>query len=178
MVGESRDMETASIAVNTALTGHLLLSTLHTNDASTTLPRLLDMKIEPFLIASTISIAIGQRLIRKICVDCKQEKVINEEEYNRLTKIIPKEILKKTKKFFVGGGCELCNQTGYRGRTVINEVLLVDEKIRSLILRKTPASEIKEMAVKGGMSTMLSDGFKKAMLGITTIEEISRVIYE
>ena len=178
MVGEIRDMETANIAVNTALTGHLLLSTLHTNDASTTLPRLLDMKVEPFLIASTISIAIGQRLVRKICENCKQEKIISDEEYNRLTKIIPKEILKKTKKFFEGKGCELCNQTGYRGRTVINEILLVDEKIRSLILRKTPASEIKEMAIKGGMSTMLLDGFKKAMLGITTLEEISRVIYE
>jgi type II secretory ATPase GspE/PulE/Tfp pilus assembly ATPase PilB-like protein len=178
MVGEIRDMETASIAVNTSLTGHLLLSTLHTNDASTTLPRLLDMKIEPFLVASTISIAIGQRLVRKICENCKEKKIISDEEYNRLVETIPKEILKKTKNFFKGTGCEECNNTGYRGRIVIDEILVADEKIRTAILQKASASEIKQIAIENGMTTMLLDGFKKAISGITTIEEILRVTYE
>lgn len=178
MVGEIRDTETANISVNTALTGHLLLSTLHTNDAATTLPRLLDMKIEPFLVASTISIAIGQRLVRKICEDCKKEKNISNEEYNRLVETIPKGMLQKTKKFFQGAGCDLCNNTGYRGRIVINEVLRADEEIRSAILRKCSASEIKQIAVKNGMTTMLLDGLHKALAGITTIEEILRVTYE
>lgn len=178
MVGEIRDMETAGIAVNTALTGHLLLSTLHTNDSSTTLPRLLDMKIEPFLVASTISIAIGQRLVRKICDKCKKEKEISNEEYARLVEAIPKEILKENKKFFEGEGCDLCSNTGYHGRVVIDEVLVADEEIRQAILRKASASEIKQIAVKNGMTTMLIDGFNKAVSGVTTIEEILRVTYE
>lgn len=178
MVGEIRDMETASIAVNTALTGHLLLSTLHTNDASTTLPRLLDMKIEPFLVASTISIAIGQRLVRKICENCKTEKIITDDEYNRLVEAVPKKILNGNRKFFEGVGCEACNNTGYRGRVVINEILVADEEIRQAILRKASASEIKQIAIKNGMTTMLLDGFSKAMAGHTTIQEILRMTYE
>lgn len=178
MVGEIRDIETASIAVNTALTGHLLLSTLHTNDSSTTLPRLLDMKIEPFLVASTISIAIGQRLVRKICSACKTEKIISDEEYNRLVEVIPSQVLKENKKFFKGSGCELCNNTGYLGRIVINEVLVADEEIRQAILRKASAGEIKQIALKNGMTTMLIDGYHKAVSGITTIEEILRATYE
>jgi len=178
MVGEIRDIETASIAVNTALTGHLLLSTIHTNDAATTLPRLLDMKIEPFLVASTISIAIGQRLVRKICTECKQEKVLNDEESLHLADSVSASILKSSAKFYKGIGCEACNQTGYRGRLVINEVLVADEEIRQAILRKASASEIKQIAMKNGMTTMLEDGLNKAMSGLTTIEEILRVAYE
>jgi len=178
MVGEIRDMETAGIAVNTALTGHLLLSTLHTNDASTTLLRLLDMKIEPFLIASTISIAIGQRLVRKICGKCKCEKLITGEEYNHLSQTIPEDILKGNRKFYVGKGCEECGNTGYKGRIVIDEVLVADEEIRQAILRKASSSEIKQLAIKNGMITMLHDGFSKAILGVTTIEEVLRVAYE
>src|SRR3989338_6988431 len=162
MVGEIRDTETAGIAVNTALTGHLLLSTLHTNDAATTLPRLLDMKIEPFLVASTISIAIGQRLVRKICEKCKEGKAVSEEEYQRLVETIPNDTLLKNKEYFHGKGCEACNGTGYRGRIAIAEVLVADEEIRSAILRKASANEIKQIAIKNGMTTMLADGFKKA----------------
>jgi len=178
MVGEIRDVETANIAVNTALTGHLLLSTLHTNDVSTTLPRLLDMKIEPFLVASTVSIAIGQRLVRKICEHCKDEKVINYEEHQRLSETLPEGIMNGNVKFFYGRGCEQCNGSGYRGRIVINEVLVADEDIRSAILRKVSANEIKQIAIKNGMTTMLVDGFQKSLLGLTTVEEVLRVTHE
>lgn len=178
MVGEIRDMETASIAVNTALTGHLLLSTLHTNDVSTTLPRLLDMKIEPFLVASTISIAIGQRLVRKICKDCKERKQITNEEYVRLEATISDKELIKNKNFYVGKGCGACNSTGYKGRIVIAEVLVADEDIRTAILRKAPSSAIKQIAIQNGMTTMLEDGFKKATLGLTTVEEVLRATHE
>ena len=178
MVGEIRDVETAGIAVNTALTGHLLLSTLHTNDVSTTLPRLLDMKIEPFLVASTVSIAVGQRLVRKICENCKEKKVVTDEEYKRLTETISDKTLLSNKNYFQGKGCDDCNGTGYKGRLVIAEVMVADEELRSAILRKAPASEIKQIAIKNGMTTMLVDGFKKAVLGLTTIEEVLRVTHE
>ena len=178
MVGEIRDMETAGIAVNTALTGHLLLSTLHTNDVSTTLPRLLDMKIEPFLVASTVSIAIGQRLVRKICDKCKEAKVVTDEQYKRLVETISNKTLLQNKSYFYGKGCESCNNTGYKGRIVIAEVLVADEEIRTAILRKASASEIKQIAIKNGMTTMLIDGFKKAVLGLTTVEEVLRVTHE
>lgn len=175
MVGEIRDMETASIAVNTALTGHLLLSTLHTNDASTTLPRLLDMKIEPFLVSSTVSIAIGQRLVRKICNNCKVEEVMGEEEHKSLSRTIPTEVFGDTISHFHGKGCDQCNGTGYYGRVVINEVLVADEEIREAIIRKASSNEIKQIAVKNGMTTMHVDGYRKALAGITTIEEVMRV---
>jgi type IV pilus assembly protein PilB len=178
MVGEIRDMETAGIAVNTALTGHLLLSTLHTNDVSTTLPRLLDMKIEPFLVASTVSIAVGQRLVRKICDKCKEKKVVTEEEYQRLVDTISDETLLKNRDYFHGKGCDACNGSGYKGRIVIAEVLVADEEIRQAILRKASANEIKQIAIKNGMTTMLIDGFKKAVLGLTTIQEVLRVTHE
>lgn len=178
MVGEIRDTETAGIAVNTALTGHLLLSTLHTNDVSTTLPRLLDMKIESFLVASTVSIAIGQRLVRKICSNCKEKKVINDEEYKRLVETLSDETLLRNKNYFHGKGCKSCNDAGYKGRIVIAEVLVADEEIRAAILRKASASEIKQIAIKNGMTTMLEDGFKKAVAGLTTIEEVLRVTHE
>lgn len=178
MVGEIRDTETASIAVNTALTGHLLLSTLHTNDVSTTLPRLLDMKIEPFLVASTVSIAIGQRLVRKICENCKEKKSVTEQEYKRLLETVPENILSNNKEFFYGKGCRKCNDTGYKGRLVIAEVLVADESIRKTILSKGGASDIKELSIKAGMTTMLVDGFQKALKGLTTIEEVLRVTHE
>ena len=178
MVGEIRDVETAGIAVNTALTGHLLLSTLHTNDVSTTLPRLLDMKIEPFLVASTVSIAVGQRLVRKICENCKEKKVVTDEEYKRLTETILDKTLLSNKNYFQGKGCDDCNGTGYKGRLVIAEVMVADEELRSAILRKAPASEIKQIGIKNGMTTMLVDGFKKAVAGLTTIEEVLRVTHE
>ena len=178
MVGEIRDEETAAIAVNAALTGHLLLSTLHTNDAATALPRLLDMKIEPFLIASTINIAIGQRLVRKICLDCKIKKPITLDEIKSLSEVLPKETLVKYENFYQGSGCDKCDHSGYRGRIGIFEVLEINDDIRDAIVRKADAGEIKEMAIKNGMTAMIEDGLQKALAGITTIEEILRVINE
>ena len=173
MVGEIRDAETASIAVNTALTGHLLLSTLHTNDAATTLPRLLDMGIDAYLVASTVNIAIGQRLIRKICADCKVEHPLGDAEFESLKEILP-ERAKQHAVFFEGKGCETCGGSGYKGRTGVNEVLVVDQEIREAILRKASASLIRDIAIKNGMSPMFEEGFNKALRGETTIAEILR----
>lgn len=178
MVGEIRDGETAGIAVNTALTGHMVLSTLHTNDAATTLPRLLDMKVEPYLIASTVNIAIGQRLVRKICDHCKTAKQITPAEIKSLSEIIPVDAFNSHKVFYSGTGCESCNNTGYNGRIGIHEVLVMDAKIREAILQKAQASEIRKIAISQGMTPMIQDGFEKAALGVTTIEEVLRMLYE
>lgn len=178
MVGEIRDMETAGLAVNTALTGHLVLSTLHTNDAPTTLPRLLDMKVEPFLIASTVNVAIGQRLVRRICMDCRESKIMSAAEKQSLKETIPSEILSKHSEFFVGKGCPTCRGTGYRGRVGVHEVMEIDNAVREVILRKSSANDIREVAIKQGMVPMLTDGFRKASEGLTTIEEILRLRHE
>ena len=134
------------------------------------------MKIEPFLVASTISIAIGQRLVRMICNNCKEEKILNENELERLLEIIPDKKINSHKKFFHGKGCASCNHSGYIGRVVINEVLVADEDIREAIIRKASASEIKNIAIRNGMTPMIVDGIRKAMEGLTTIEEVLRVI--
>jgi type II secretory ATPase GspE/PulE/Tfp pilus assembly ATPase PilB-like protein len=178
MVGEIRDAETANIAVNTALTGHLLLSTLHTSDAATTLPRLLDMGIEEYLVASTVSIAIGQRLVRKICTHCKEKHKMTIALKESLQDTLIGKLMYDGQEYFKGKGCDKCNNTGYSGRVCINEVLVADEVIREAILRKASASEIKNLAVSRGMTTMFEDGFKKVEAGITTIEEILRVVHE
>ncbi|MEK7641061.1 MAG: GspE/PulE family protein [Patescibacteria group bacterium] len=178
MVGEIRDQEAAGIAVNAALTGHLLLSTIHTNDAPTTLPRLLDMGIEPFLIASTVNIAIGQRLVRKLCDKCKTKKDISPEELKSLARAIPEKLLAGHKTFYYGAGCDNCDKSGYKGRIGIYEVLEMDDELRSALLRNADSSEIKRIAMKNGMTTMTEDGFLKALDGLTTIEEILRVTHE
>ena len=178
MVGEIRDQETASIAVNAALTGHQLLSTLHTNDAATTLPRLLDMGVEPFLVASTVNIAIGQRLIRMICSHCKVEKKITEAEFENLKNILPEDVLEDHKDFFYGKGCPECGGSGYYDRMGLYEVLEINDFIREAIMRRADAGEIKKIAEKNGMISLLEDGFQKAIDGYTTIEEILRVLNE
>lgn len=178
MVGEIRDSETSGLAVNTALTGHLVLSTLHTNDAATTLPRLLDMKVEAYLISSTVNIAIGQRLARRICDHCKTAKKITPAEIQSLSGIMPPEVLSTHKVFYHGKGCEKCNNTGYQGRIGIHEVLVMDQTIREAILQKATASEIRRTAISQGMVPMVMDGFEKAALGITTIEEVLRMLHE
>lgn len=178
MVGEIRDSETASIAVNAAMTGHLVLSTLHTNDAPTTLPRLLDLGVEPFLIASTLNIAIGQRLVRTICSDCKVKKELTDEEMKALTDAFPKELLEGHRVFYKGEGCARCSGSGYRGRIGIHEVLEVGEELRAMIMRRANADEIRAAAIKGGMVTMTVDGFQKAVQGMTTLEEVLRVFHE
>jgi general secretion pathway protein E len=178
MVGEIRDEETASIAVNAALTGHKLLATLHTNDAATTLPRLLDMGVEPFLVASTVNVALGQRLVRTICPHCKVPRRITEGEFTALKENIPIALLDDHRDFFVGKGCAICHDTGYLGRMGVYEILEVNDFIREAIMRRADAGEVKKIAVKNGMVTLLEDGFSKAVAGETTIEEILRVIHE
>lgn len=178
MVGEIRDEETAAIAVNAALTGHLLLSTLHTNDAATTLPRLLDMKVEPFLIASTVNIAIAQRLVRTICPDCKEKKKYPIATLELFGSALPEGTLKDTDAFYTGKGCDACTGSGYKGRVGIYEVLEVSEAIREAIIKHLDASEIKKIAMHEGMVTMLEDGLRKAKSGLTTIEEVLRVMHE
>ena len=178
MVGEIRDAETAGIAVNTALTGHLLLSPLHTNDAATTLPRLLDLKIESYLIASTVNLAIAQRLVRTICQHCKSGYELSPSEFKSLSEAIPADRLGKRLTFFKGRGCEKCNHSGYQGRVGIHEVIVMDQALREGILRKSTAEEIRLLAISQGMIPLIYDGFEKAKAGLTTIEEILRVLYE
>lgn len=178
MVGEIRDKETAGIAVNAALTGHLLLSTLHTNDAATTLPRLLDMGVEPFLIASTINVAIGQRLVRKLCQVCKVPRTITDVEFQRLSIVIPNSLVSKGSQFYKNQGCAECGNTGFSSRIAIHEVLEIDDDIREALMKQGTATEIRKLAMKNGMTSMLEDGFKKALQGLTTIEEVLRVVQE
>ncbi|MBX9906315.1 GspE/PulE family protein [Patescibacteria group bacterium] len=182
MVGEIRDSETAGIAINTALTGHLILSTIHTSDSATTLPRLLDMGIDSYLVASTVSIAIGQRLVRKICTLCKHEVLLTYAERQNLTALIPTRITENgyivPGAFYIGEGCEACNFTGFSGRIGIYEVLSVSPRIREAILLRASAADIKKTAIEEGMTTMLEDGLYKAQDGHTTIAEVLRSIYE
>lgn len=176
MVGEIRDNETAGLAVNTALTGHLVLSTLHTSDAATTLPRLLDMKIESYLIASTVNAAIGQRLLRKVCPACKEQFKITAAQAKSLIKIFP--LIKIEDNFYKGVGCETCGQSGYSGRIGAHEVLTPGPEIREAVLRKKPAGDIRKLAISLGMVTMLEDALTKAQSGLTTLEEVLRMHYE
>ncbi len=178
MVGEIRDEETAGIAINAALTGHLLLSTIHTNDAATTLPRLLDMKIEPFLISSTVNIVISQRLVRKICQECKGERELTAAEYESLKESLPEGVLGNRRVFYFGKGCEACSGSGYHGRTAVHEVLTISEAVREAIAAQESAARIKEIAVQEGMQTIIQDGFEKVKQGITSVEEVLRVMHE
>lgn len=174
MVGEIRDTETAGLAVNTALTGHLVLSTLHTNDAPTALPRLLDMKVEPYLIASTVNIVIAQRLVRRICASCKTDYALSPAERNALRE----RCIDAPERLCRGVGCVVCGGSGYRGRVGIHEVLEISPDVRELILRKASASAIRAQAVACGMTSMLHDGLQKAVQRLTTIEEVLRMQYE
>ncbi len=178
MVGEIRDSETADLAVNTALTGHLMLSTLHTNDAATTLPRLLDLGLEPYLITTTVNIVIGQRLVRKICENCKKSHKLTDKEKKNLADLGGFAAANIPETMYRGSGCDECLGSGYRGRVGIYEVMVIDNAIREAMLEKCSAANIKKMAVERGMSTMVEDGFRKAMSGITTPEEVLRVIHE
>ncbi len=197
MVGEIRDKETMEMAVQAAMTGHLVLSTLHTNSAAGTLPRLIDMGAEPFLVASTANVIIAQRLVRKLCNDCKEEykldkkeleTLMNNYEMDNILKILRKNEITKDKigakddwaniKFYKPKGCNQCNGEGYRGRNGIFEVLEIDEEIRKMISQNSPAEELEKRAKEKGMLSMIEDGFSKSILGITSIEEILRVTKE
>lgn len=170
MVGEIRDVETAEISVRAAMTGHLVLSTLHTNSAVNAISRLIDMGVEPFLISSAISCIVAQRLVRKICANCSSTYTPLEEE---------KELLAAhgfdSDKLIKGRGCSECARTGYRGRLAIHEVFLPDDEFRTMILQKKSDSEYKTYAIERGLVPMMQDGFSKVMQGLTTVEEILRV---
>ncbi|MFA4967487.1 MAG: ATPase, T2SS/T4P/T4SS family [Candidatus Margulisiibacteriota bacterium] len=170
LVGEIRDFETASVAIEAALTGHLVFSTLHTNDAPGSLTRLEDMGVEPFLISSATAGVIAQRLVRKICQNCKAEVQVPEEIVNQF------ETLKgKNYKFYHGKGCMACGGTGYRGRTGIFELLVMTDEIRNLVMSKTQTGKIRDSAIAGGMRVLREDGIQKVIAGITTIDEVMRV---
>ncbi|MBN2119660.1 MAG: Flp pilus assembly complex ATPase component TadA [Candidatus Omnitrophica bacterium] len=176
MVGEVRDLETAEIANRVALTGHLIFSTLHTNDAASGITRLMDIGIEPFLISSSVEAFIAQRLVRVICPYCKYEDTAPFEELRRnITELLRLDSEEKV-KIFRGKGCDKCNSTGFFGRTAIYEILLVDDPIKELIAKKSSASEIKRLAVSRGMRTLAQDGWQKVINGVTTPEEVLRVI--
>jgi len=171
LVGEVRDVETAQIAIQASLTGHLVFSTLHTNSAAGAVTRLIDMGVEPFLITSTLEAVIGQRLVRLICPMCKRPYTPTPEELAEFA-TTPEEVADIT--FFHGEGCEECANTGYKGRLGIFELLRVTEEIRELILERAATDEIHELAIKQGMKTMRQDGWLKICLGITTFEEVCR----
>ena len=194
MVGEIRDKETAEIAIHAAMTGHLVLTTIHTNDAATTMPRLSEMGVPSFLVGTTVNIIIAQRLVRKICPNCIQsfnldQEMIKEVEKqmdieNILTTMEKEKSILDAKKglasllFYRGKGCKRCNNSGYKGRIGIYEILENNEEISNLMLRNANANEIKKKSLEQGMLTMVEDGFIKAKNGITTIEEVMRVTKE
>jgi type IV pilus assembly protein PilB len=171
LVGEIRDFETAEIAVKAALTGHLVLSTLHTNDAPSTISRLMNMGIEPFLVATSVNLICAQRLVRRICANCKE--VLNLPEQAMLDAgNKPEEIA--TTKVYVGKGCGTCNKTGYKGRVGLYEVMEISDELRELILVGASALELKKKAMDNGMITLRRSGLIKVSLGMTTIEEVVR----
>ena len=186
MVGEIRDLETAEISIQAALTGHLVLSTIHTNDAAGTVPRFLSMGTKPFLLAPALNVMIGQRLVRKVCEACKKEAKLDPEVLKRVKEILsalPKEETEKfdldKQKFYVGAGCETCQGIGYKGRVGIYEIMAINEEIEKLILSgKVSEYDMRAVAAKNGMVTMVQDGLLKAMDGITSVDEVFRVAEE
>jgi len=166
MVGEIRDLETGSIAIKAALTGHLVLSTLHTNDAPSTVTRMIDMGIEPFNVASAVNLIVAQRLVRRICVDCKQEWNYSDEEMHAFG------IDRNQGPFFKGAGCDTCNGTGYKGRQGLYEVMAMSPTLRRMILQNASTAELQNQAISEGMLTLRMDGMLKVRKGITTLEEV------
>jgi type II secretory ATPase GspE/PulE/Tfp pilus assembly ATPase PilB-like protein len=169
MVGEIRDSETAEMAVRSALTGHLVFSTLHTNDAPSAITRLIDMGVEPFLIASSLECVMAQRLVRKLCPHCRRPVSVTKAD---------EHFAVKAEMHFEAVGCDRCGGSGYKGRTGIFEVMVVDDAIRAAVLTRVPARKIREIAVQHGMRTLLEDGMEKVAAGVTSLAEIMRVIKE
>lgn len=184
MVGEIRDPETAEIAIQAALTGHLMLSTMHTNSAAGAIPRLLSMQVKPYLLAPSLNTIIGQRLVRRICPNCKREKKLSDDDLKRVKEDLqklPKDSEFKfdinNLKFYQGAGCDECSGIGYRGRIGIYEILIMNEEIEKLILTgQVSEYQMQEIAVRHGMVTMVQDGLLKALDGITAVEEVFEVI--
>jgi len=170
MVGEIRDTETADITIRAAMTGHLVFSTLHTNDAVGGITRLLDMDVEAFLLASVVKSFIAQRLVRTICRDCKEVVGYPVEYLNEIGAIVVPDF-----KYYRGAGCDNCRQTGYQGRVAIYEICVVTEPLKRLIMQKRDGGELKQCAIAEGMETLRQDGWRRVAQGITTIEEVVRV---
>jgi type IV pilus assembly protein PilB len=170
MVGEIRDRETAEVAIRASLTGHLVLSTLHTNDALSTITRLIDMGIEPFLVATSLAGVVSQRLVRRVCRDCQEE----QEPTKREIEIFARRGM-KIDKLIRGRGCPTCNMTGYRGRIAIHELLVMTDEMRRVILNKEPFSKLRELAIKNRMIFLIDDGLLKVKQGLTTLEEVLKV---
>ncbi|WNG59581.1 type II secretion system protein GspE [Archangium gephyra] len=179
MVGEIRDKETAEIAIQASLTGHLVFSTVHTNDAASAITRLVDMGVEPFLVASSLTAVLAQRLVRRVCPDCRVQYSPTDEEFKELA--LNRAQFKErygVEKIYKATGCPSCNQNGYRGRTGIYELLLVDDTVRQLALKNVDSSTIKKAAMSHGMLTLLDDGARKIALGETTIAEVLSITQE
>jgi general secretion pathway protein E len=176
MVGEIRDLETAEIAIQAALTGHVVFSTLHTNDSFGAMTRLLDMGIEPFLVSSSVIAVMAQRLVRRVCSACREPYQPSREETEELG-ITPQRLVGHT-VYKPGSGCNQCKRTGYRGRTGIHELLVVDDEIRGLVMKNADAASIRRAATARGMNTLREDGADKVLDGITTIQEVLRVTQE
>lgn len=168
-MGEIRDKETATIAIQAALTGHLVFSTLHTNDAPSSIARMLDLGIEPFLITACLEGVMAQRLCRRICVQCKEEFQPNEEQLMEL-ELLPEDV--KGRSFFRGRGCDYCNNTGYKGRLAIYEIMTLDDEMRELIVNHSSTNILRNNARKRGMRTLRQSGMLAIYEGITTIEEV------
>jgi general secretion pathway protein E len=179
MVGEVRDIETARMVIQSSLTGHLVFSTVHTNDSAGTVTRLLDLGVEPYLVSSSLIAVMAQRLVRKVCPDCRQEYEPKPHELRELGLMSAdaqiSDSVKNGGKFFVGAGCDKCFDTGYRGRTGIYELMPISEEIRELIYKKESAGAIKKAALNAGLQTLRMDGVRKVLAGITTIPEVLRV---
>jgi type IV pilus assembly protein PilB len=171
LVGEIRDKETAEIAVQASLTGHLVFSTLHTNDAPSAIARLLDLGLEPFLVTATLEGIVAQRLVRKICTNCKAEYTPAEEQLMEL-ELRPEDVAGKT--FYYGKGCENCNNTGYRGRFGLYEIMLLDDDMRDMIVKHASTQVLRAEAKKRGMRTLRHSGLMAIYDGISTIEEVVR----
>ena len=172
MVGEIRDFETAEIAVKASLTGHLVLSTLHTNDAPATISRLLNMGVEPFLITASVNLVLAQRLARKVCVDCKRPV---EVEKQSLINMGFTEDQAATAQIMKGDGCATCSNTGYKGRVALYEVMRFSDELKEMVLQGASAAELKVGAIKRGMLTLRMSGITKVLAGVTSPEEIMRV---
>jgi type IV pilus assembly protein PilB len=180
MVGEMRDEETATIAMEAALTGHLVFSTLHTNDASSAPNRLFDMGVEPFLISSSLNGILAQRLVRKICDNCKETYTAHKDLLLRYGFPVPTELGANTNgqiTLFRGRGCELCKDSGFKGRTGIHELLVITDEIKDEIIKRGPSHKVKEIGVSQGMKTLQTDAMLKVLMGVTHIDEVVRVLY-
>jgi type II secretory ATPase GspE/PulE/Tfp pilus assembly ATPase PilB-like protein len=173
MVGEIRDFETAEIAIQASLTGHLVFSTLHTNDAPSAVTRMVDMGVEPYLVASTVEGCLAQRLVRRICKSCRESHARNKG-----SELVAAAMPKSIENFYRGKGCEQCRNTGYRGRIGLYELMPMDDEIRELVVNKEPASRLKKAALKKGMKSLRDRGWEYVQQGVTTPDEVLRITKE